>query len=125
MGNIGKQIGNDNIDINKLKKKCECRVPKYQEILILIKQIDDLTLERKKIEEEYSLEKPPSIPLLNTACCVNEMSCKAGNCNNLLEDCKIKETFILEKNNKDFFSFQNIISIILLIILLFIFFKKR
>ncbi len=124
IASVGRQIANDNIDLKNLKKKCECKVPKYQEIKILTKELDDLSSELKKLEEEYSLEKPPSTPLLNTACCINEMSCKEGNCNNLLNDCKIKETFISGKNNNDFFSIQNITIIILLIILFFIFFKK-
>ena len=125
IGDINSQILNNNKELINLKKKCECRVPKYQEVETLIKELEYLKLEKEKLEADYSSEKPPSIPLLNTACCNNEMSCKEGNCNSLLDDCEIKETFISDKTNNDFFSFQNVSSIILLIILLFVFLQRK
>ena len=118
----------DNIpSTGDISKKCECILPKYEEIDLLNKELESLNLQKNQLLQEYDLaNKPPDAPLLNLTCCENNISCYNGSCGSLFDDCIVKEKFegnITENNN--FFSFNNMSSIILLIILILLIFLHR
>jgi hypothetical protein len=117
---------------NDISKKCECRVPKYEEIDLLNKELENLNLQKTELIKEYDLaNKPPETPILNLTCCTNKITCTDGSCGSLFDDCKIKavetnETFEANiTDNNNLFSLKNMSCIILLIIIIFLIFLQR
>jgi hypothetical protein len=130
-------LGNaiNNPKVNNISKKCECKIPKYEEIYLLNKKLENLNLQKTQLMQQYNLaNKPPEIPILNLTCCTNTITCENGNCGSLFDDCLINEVETNQTNetfeanitdNNNFFSFKNMSSIILLIILIFLIFLQR
>jgi hypothetical protein len=132
MNNLSLIIKDIDPRFRDIAKKCECSVPKYEEIDLLNKELENLNLQKTQLIQEYDLaNKPPEIPILNLTCCTNTITCANGSCGSLFDDCKIKpvetnETFKANiTDNNDFFSLKNMSSIILLIILIFLIFLLR
>jgi hypothetical protein len=122
-------IINENIPESNLSKKCECIIPKYDEIDLLNKELTNLNLQKTILKQQYDLaNKPPEIPILNLTCCTNKITCADGNCGSLFDDCKIEEVENFEANitnNNNFFSLQNMSCIILFFIIILIIFLQR
>jgi hypothetical protein len=119
------QTSDNNLNLNN---NCECSVPKYNDLDILNKELENLNLQKAQLMQKYNeVNNPPKTPILALACCSNNITCKDGNCGSLFDDCKIKESFEANlADNNNFFLPNNIGSFILLIILiLFILLQRK